>query len=152
MPHCCAPPVTAGLTSACGTWEISAASAPTFLDLAGVSVPPDIQSASWKALASGQKPANWRKSFLAEYSRELGDTPTSIGARTTDAKLVKYPRMPEWTEPFDLAVDPYDVKNLAADPTAAAKLSAEFDAEVKAMHDAVPPPAARSKKSAGEME
>ena len=126
--------------------------APTFLDLAGVSVPPDMQGASWKALASGQKPANWRKSFLAEYFRELGDTPTCIGIRTADAKLVKYPGKPEWTEAFDLAVDPYEVKNLAADPVVAAKLSAEFDAQVKATRYVVPEAKARSKGSASEKE
>jgi len=126
--------------------------APTFLDLAGVSVPPDMQGASLKALASGQKPANWRKSFLAEYFRELGDTPTCIGVRTADAKLVKYPGKPEWTEAFDLAVDPYEVKNRAADPAAAAKLSAEFDAQVKATRYVVPETKARSKGSASEKE
>jgi arylsulfatase A-like enzyme len=112
--------------------------APTFLDLAGVPIPPEMQGLSWKALAAGQKPANWRKSFLAEYFRELGDTPTCVGIRTTDAKLVKYADHPEWTEVFDLAADPYELKNLAADPSVTAALSAEFDALVKAVNYAVP--------------
>ncbi len=46
--------------------------APTFLDLAGVTVPKEMQGVSWKALASGQKPADWRKSFLAEYYKRVG--------------------------------------------------------------------------------
>lgn len=41
--------------------------APTLLDLAGMPVPPEMQGRSWKALAAGQKLADWRQSFLAEY-------------------------------------------------------------------------------------
>jgi arylsulfatase A-like enzyme len=114
--------------------------APTFLDLAGVPVPAEMQGASWKALAAGQKPANWRQSFLAEYFYENGggDTPTLVGVRTATAKLVKYPGHDEWTELFDLAVDPYELKNLAGDPAVMAKLNAEFDAQTKAMNYFVP--------------
>ena len=114
--------------------------APTFLDLAGLKVPAEMQGVSWKALASGQKPANWRKSFLAEYFFENGggNTPTLIGLRTTNAKLVKYPGHDEWTEVFDVTADPYEVRNLASDPASVGKLSAEFDAQLKAMKYAVP--------------
>ena len=52
--------------------------APTFLDLAGVPVPKEMQGASWKELAAGRKPANWRQSFFAEYYKELGDVPTLL--------------------------------------------------------------------------
>jgi arylsulfatase A-like enzyme len=127
--------------------------APTFLDLAGVPAPREMQGVSWKALASGQKPANWRQSFLAEYFVEMGDAPTAVGVRTANSKLVKYPGHPEWTEVFDLATDPYELKNLAGDPAATAKLNAELDTQVKAVKYAVPadadkpsPPAAKAKK------
>ncbi len=131
--------------------------APTLLDLAGVAVPEAMQGVSWKALATGQKLANWRQSFLAEYFYENGggDTPTLIGVRSANAKLVTYPGHPEWTEVFDLAVDPYELKNLAADPAVTAKLSAELDTQMKAVNYAVPPnvdkpplpkPAARTPK------
>ncbi len=114
--------------------------APTWLDLAGVSVPREMQGASWRPLAAGQKPANWRTSFLAEYFYEGNfATPTIVGVRTANAKLVKYPGHAEWTEVFDLAVDPYELKNLAADSAAIAKLAAEFDAQVKATNYAEPP-------------
>lgn len=102
--------------------------ASTFLDLAGVPVPKEMQGVSWKALAAGQKPAGWRKSFLAEYFKELGETPTLVRVRTADAKLVTYPGHPEWTEILDLTVDPFELKNLSADPAASAKLRAECDA------------------------
>ena len=115
--------------------------APTFLDLAGVPAPREMQGVSWKALAAGQKPANWRQSFLAEYFYENGggDTPAPVGVRAVNTKIVKYFGHAEWTEVFDLAVDPYELMNLAADPAATAKLSAEFDAQVKAGSDAEPP-------------
>ena len=107
--------------------------APTFLDLAGVPVHSEMQGVSWKALASGQKPANWRQSFLAECFKEQGTTPTLVGIRTATEKLVRYKGRDEWTEVFDLALDPYEIKNRAADPAAKAKLSAELDAQMKAM-------------------
>jgi hypothetical protein len=46
---------------------------------------------------------------------------------------VRYKNRDEWTEVFDVALDPYEVKNLAADPARKAKLSAELDAQMKAM-------------------
>jgi arylsulfatase A-like enzyme len=99
-----------------------------------------MQGRSWKPLAAGRQVADWRTSFLAEYFYENNfATPTIVGVRTTTAKIVKYPGHPEWTEVFDLTVDPYELKNLAGDPAATAKLGAEFDAQVKATNYAVPP-------------
>ena len=107
--------------------------APTFLDLAGVPVPAEMQGASWKELAAGKKPANWRTSFLAQYYKELGDTPTCVGIRTANAKLVKYSGHAEWTEAFDLSADPYETKNLAVDPVLTEKLGSELNARMKAL-------------------
>ncbi len=116
--------------------------APTILDLAGVAVPREMQGASWKPFLAGQKPA-WRQSFLAEYFYENNfATPTVVGVRTVNAKLVNYPGRPEWTQVFDLTLDPYELKNLAADPARGdlqARLRAEFDAQVKATGYRVPP-------------
>ena len=113
--------------------------APTWLELAAVEVPREMQGKSWVPLLTGKNPA-WRTSFLAEYFYEGNfPTPTIVGVRTASAKLVKYPGHAEWTEVFDLAVDPYELKNLAADPTATARLAAEFDAQVKATNYAEPP-------------
>lgn len=114
--------------------------APTFLDLAGVPAPREMQGRSWKPLAAGRKVADWRTSFLAEYFYENNfATPTIVGVRTEHAKLVKYPGHPEWTEVFDLTVDPYELRNLAGDAAAMAKLNAELDAQVKATQYVVPP-------------
>lgn len=113
--------------------------APTFLDLAGVAVPKEMQGASWKDLAAGRKAPNWRQSFFAEYYKELGDVPTTYGMRTKTHMLVKYPNRPEWTEVFDLIADPYEVKNLASDAALTARLDAELARLMKAVQYAVPP-------------
>jgi arylsulfatase A-like enzyme len=116
--------------------------APTFLDLAGVPVPGEMQGRSWRPLLTG-KAADWRKSFLAEYFREnaFPGTPTLVAVRTADAKLVKYPGHEEWTELFDLARDPYETKNLTADPAhknLLARMQAEFDQQVKLTEYRIP--------------
>ena len=68
--------------------------APTFLDLAGVPVPKEMQGASWKELAAGRKPAHWRQSFFADYYKELGDVPTLYAVRTDDAQAREIPEPP----------------------------------------------------------
>ena len=116
--------------------------APTFLDLAGLAVPGEMQGRSWRPLLAG-KPADWRKSFFAEYFREnaFPGTPTLVAVRTADAKLVKYPGHEEWTELFDLARDPYETKNLVKDPThkdLLARMETEFDQQAKAVQFRIP--------------
>jgi arylsulfatase A-like enzyme len=108
--------------------------APTLLDLAGVPVHSEMQGVSWKALAAGQKPANWRTSFLAEYYKEMGSTPTLVGIRTATEKLIKYPGHEEWTEVFDVVLDPYELKNKVSDPAVTSRLATELEAQMKAMH------------------
>ncbi|MFN7343116.1 MAG: sulfatase/phosphatase domain-containing protein, partial [bacterium] len=56
--------------------------APTWLDLAGLPANAGMQGKSFKELAAGKKPADWRTSFLSYYRKELGDTPTCVGVRT----------------------------------------------------------------------
>jgi len=112
--------------------------APTFLDLAGVPVPPEMQGASWKELAAGRKPQNWRTSFFAEYYKELGDVPTAYAVRTATHKLVKYPNRPEWSEVFDLTADPYEIKNLASDAKLTATLESDLEKLIKAVKYTVP--------------
>jgi arylsulfatase A-like enzyme len=124
--------------------------APTFLDLAGVAVPKEMQGASWKEVASGKKPAGWRQSFFAQYYKELGDVPTCYAIRTTTHKLVKYPNHPEFTEVFDLTTDPYEIKNLAADADLTAKLDAELTQLMKAVDYTVPPNANKPRQPAPE--
>jgi arylsulfatase A-like enzyme len=92
--------------------------APTFLELAGAAVPREMQGRSWVPLLTG-KQTGWRQSFLAEYFYEQNfiGTPTLVALRTADAKLIKYSGHDDWTELFDLVKDPYEIKNLAGDPS-----------------------------------
>ncbi|RFC51779.1 MAG: Arylsulfatase A [Verrucomicrobia bacterium] len=115
--------------------------APSFLDLAGLPLPSQMQGASWKPLAAGLKPASWRSSFLAQYYKELGDVPTCYALRTATHKLVRYPNHPEWTEVFDLSTDPYEIRNLAADASLTATLDAELTRLMQAANYSPPPDA-----------
>jgi N-acetylglucosamine-6-sulfatase len=87
--------------------------APTFLDLAGVAIPAEMQGASWRLLLAG-KASNWRRAFLFEYffESDLPATPALLAVRTPAAKLIQYPGHPEWTEVFDLGKDPCETHNL----------------------------------------
>jgi arylsulfatase A-like enzyme len=107
--------------------------APTYLDLAGLPVHRGMHGASWKSLARGERPADWRTSFLCYYRKDLGDTPTCHGVRTADAKLIVYPRHPEWTEVYDLKADPYELERLPADGPLANRLREDLDRRMEAV-------------------
>jgi arylsulfatase A-like enzyme len=116
--------------------------APTFLELAGVRVPSQMQGRSWVPLLEDKK-TDWRKSFLAEYfyERPFAGTPTMVAVRTADAKLIKYPGHDEWTELFDLANDPYETRNLAGDSNhkkLLERMKNEFESQVKAVDFRIP--------------
>lgn len=107
--------------------------APTFLDLVGLPVPVGMQGKSWKELASGAAPEDWRTSFVAHYYKELGDTPTCVALRTETEKLVVYPGHPEWAEIFNLEADPYETRNLASDDVLRKDLNEMLKEEMKAI-------------------
>jgi arylsulfatase A-like enzyme len=61
--------------------------------------------------------------------------------RTTSAKLIRYPGHDDWTEVFDLAADPYELKNLAAEPARAdlrKALEAEYEKQSAAIGFRIP--------------
>jgi arylsulfatase A-like enzyme len=110
--------------------------ASTFLDYAGLKPPKEMQGRSLRPLLEG-KPADWRKSYFYAYFFEKGfRIPTVTAVRTEQAKLVRYPGHDEWTELFDLAKDPYETRNLIADP-AAAELRKSLEAEYERQRSAV---------------
>ena len=116
--------------------------AATFLDLAGQPVPTAIQGRSLKPLMEGRDDAAWRDSFFYCYFYEKGfGSPLTTAVRTVDAKLIKYPGHEEWTEVFDLKADPYELKNLAADPAYSAlrtRLESEYAKQAKAIDFKIP--------------
>lgn len=105
---------------------------PTLLDFAGAGISPAAQGRSWRPLLEGTGTFSaWRKSYLFEYFREgQYGAPTVYGVRTENAKLIRYPGHDEWTEVFDLKADPYEIKNLVADP-AHKELRAQLEAELE---------------------
>ncbi|QTN33997.1 sulfatase [Akkermansiaceae bacterium] len=107
--------------------------APTYLDLAGLPAQPAMHGRSFKALAEGETPPDWRTSFLSFYRKELGDTPTCRAIRTADAKLIVYPNRPEWNEVYDLANDPYELNRLPADGALGTRLQAELQKRMDAV-------------------
>jgi arylsulfatase A-like enzyme len=116
--------------------------APTFLDLAGVPVPSTMHGRSWKPLLEDKADVPWRDSFFYCYFFERGfNTPTTTAVRTNTAKLIKYLGHDDWTELFDLKADPYEIKNLTADPAYAGlrqSLEAEYDKQAKAINFQIP--------------
>ncbi len=89
--------------------------APTFLDLAGASIPADMQGESLAPMLRGQDTSKWRKGIYYEYSGEAThNVAAHYGIRTKEWKLIHYPRTDEW-ELLDLVNDPDEVQNLYAE-------------------------------------
>ena len=94
--------------------------APTFLQLAGASIPEDLQGRSLVPLFAGNRPADWRSDIYYRYYHDPGhhNTRAHYGVRTDTHKLIHYWKADQW-ELFDLVRDPQEMKNLYSDPAAA---------------------------------
>ncbi len=86
--------------------------AETFLDIAGVSIPDDMQGKSLVPLLKGKTPSNWRDSLYYHYYMEEahGVTP-HYGVRTDRYKLIYFYKNNEW-EFYDLEKDPNEMNNV----------------------------------------
>jgi arylsulfatase A-like enzyme len=91
--------------------------APTIFELAGLPVPGCVQGRSLVPLLQGDRVA-WRDSFYYEYFEHPGPhcVRKNHGIRTDRWKLIEFWEQPQEVELYDLARDPDEIRNLAADP------------------------------------
>jgi len=104
--------------------------AETFLDIAGVDVPSDMQGKSLVPIFEGKKPSDWRKSVYYHYYEFPGahSVKRHLGVRTDRYKLIHFYRIDEW-ELFDLEKDPNELRSVYGDP-AYADVQQEMEAEL----------------------
>jgi len=104
--------------------------AETFLDLAGVPIPDDMQGRSLLPLLRGESPADWRSSVYYHYYEfpAWHDVRRHYGVRTDRYKLIRYYDIDEW-ELFDLQQDPREMRSVFADRTYAPVVE-ELEAEL----------------------
>ncbi len=93
--------------------------APTFLDLAGIQIPEEMQGVSLLPLMEGRNSGDWRESIYYHYYEYPGaghSVKRHYGIRTTRYKLIHfYDDIDAW-ELYDLEQDPMEMKNLISDP------------------------------------
>lgn len=87
--------------------------APTFLDVAGIPKPAQMQGESFLPLLKGQNIA-WRDKVFYEYYWEQAfpQTPTTFAVRTDKYKYISYNGIWDINELYDLENDPYEMNNL----------------------------------------
>ena len=92
--------------------------APTFLDLAGLPIPDDMQGVSLLPLLRGENPADWRKSLYYHYYEYPAEHAVRrhYGVRTERYKLIHFYQDIDSWELFDLQEDPMEMHNLYGRP------------------------------------
>lgn len=91
--------------------------APTFLDIAGVKIPADMQGKSLVPIikAEGKASPDWREAVYYLYSGEdTHHVARHDGVRDSRHKLMYFPGTKEWML-FDLEKDPQEMKNVAGE-------------------------------------
>ena len=111
--------------------------AKTFLDIAGLKGPEEMQGRSLVPILKGNKPADWRDSFYYRYYHDPGhhNTRAHYGVRTDRYKLIYYWKKDQW-ELFDLEKDPLELRNVYNDP-AYARTVVDMKAELLRLKDEV---------------
>ncbi len=116
---------------------------PTLMDYAGVPIPEKIDGRSFRPLIEGTA-ADWPEFAISESG---GDPKLNgLAIRTATLKYMAYRSENEtiYEQLYDLQADPWEMKNIAADPARAADLERmkSLLAEWEAAHPPVPPVAA----------
>lgn len=93
--------------------------APTFLDLAHIEIPEEIQGKPLRTIISGNNaPSDWRTSIYYhyyEYPHGWHDVKRHFGVRTERYKLIDFYNDHYW-ELFDLKEDPNELNNIYENP------------------------------------
>jgi arylsulfatase A-like enzyme len=91
--------------------------APTFLAMAGLPTPRDMQGRSMLPVLRGATPRDWRTSMYYRYYHDPGDhnTRAHYGVRTLTHKLIYFWKKDQW-ELYDLVNDPFEMHNLYGEP------------------------------------
>jgi arylsulfatase A-like enzyme len=110
--------------------------AETFLDIAGASIPTDMQGKSLVPLLRGEEPTDWRRSIYYHYYEypSVHMVPRHYGVRTHTAKLIKFYQFDEW-EFYDLEKDPDELTNQYGNPAYADRV-AELKQELSRLREA----------------
>ena len=92
--------------------------APTFLDLAGIAKPKQMQGFSFAEILGGKNVTWQRDKVFYEYYWEAAfpQTPTTFAIRTERYKYIYYNGIWDINELYDLQADPYEMNNLIRDP------------------------------------
>jgi N-acetylglucosamine-6-sulfatase len=113
--------------------------APTFLAMAGATIPPQVDGMSLTPLLGATPPeiSTWRQEMLIEHPAGAGlpiQIPPYYGVRTATELYVEYdsgdPEYNDKTEYYDLRADPYELTNLVRQTSSSvlARLSARVAA------------------------
>ncbi len=91
---------------------------PTFLDLAGIAVPPEMQGRSFARQLSDEKAKDWRKAIYYHYYEypAVHMVKRHYGVRTGQYKLIHFYHDIDAWELYDLEKDPEEMRNVYDDP------------------------------------
>lgn len=110
--------------------------APTFLEIAGVEIPQDIQGVSLLPLLKGQKPEQWRDGIyyhFYEYPAEHA-VKRHYGVRDGRYKLIHFYNDIDHWELYDLEADPTEMHNLYGQ-AGTEQLTQRMRAKLKALQE-----------------
>ncbi len=114
--------------------------APTFLQAAGITPPPDLHGQSLLPLFTTPNTPNWRTAvYYHYYEKGEHNVPPHEGLSTERHKLIHYYQHGQW-ELFDLEQDPQEMNNRYHDP-ACAPIVSQLKQQLQHLkqHYAVPP-------------
>lgn len=91
--------------------------ASTFLDIAGIEIPADLQGRSIVPLLKGESPPDWREAIYYHYHEFPGyhEVARHRGIRGDRFKLMHFYQTGEW-EFYDLEADPHELTNQYGNP------------------------------------